>query len=65
MTMLPIARILLRYASGALVSAGAISPQLGQGLAANENVAMIAAGLLGFAVSEFGYMMAKRRGGAT
>ncbi|WP_108257901.1 hypothetical protein [Mangrovicoccus ximenensis] len=65
MNMLPIARILLRYASGALVSAGAVSPQLGTGIAASENAAMIAAGLMGFAVTELGYLLAKRRGGAT
>ncbi|WP_138471420.1 hypothetical protein [Poseidonocella sp. HB161398] len=65
MYMLPIARILLRYLSGAAVSLGLLSPQLGTGILASEESAMIVAGLLGIGVTEAGYYIAKRRGGAT
>ncbi|MBE3639096.1 hypothetical protein [Mangrovicoccus algicola] len=65
MTILPLIRILLRYGSGALVSAGLLTPRLGGQLAASDEAAMIAAGLLGVLATELGYLRARRTGGAT
>ena len=61
---LTIARIILRYAAGALAGAGLFSHDLGITIGMDEDVAvLLAAGLS--AVAELAYIHAKRKGWAT
>lgn len=60
----PIARILLRYISGALVTYGIFSAETGTQIAADPDlVLLIGAGIGG--ITEIGYVIAKRMGWAT
>lgn len=59
-----IARIVLRYAAGALVAAGYMDADLGNQIGADPDVLIILGGVLGASV-ELAYAFAKRRGWAT
>lgn len=59
-----IARILLRYAAGALVAAGYMDADLGNQIGADPDILMIVGAALGVAV-ELAFAFAKRRGWAT
>lgn len=59
-----IARILLRYAAGALVAAGYLDADLGNQIGADPDILMIVGAALGVAV-ELAFAFAKRRGWAT
>lgn len=59
-----IARIVLRYAAGALVAAGYLDADLGNQLGADPDVLIIVGGALGICV-ELAYAFAKKRGWAT
>lgn len=63
--MIPvIARIFLRYASGALVAYGVIPHEVGAELAMDQEVALILGGVIGAATEGF-YAFAKRKGWTT
>lgn len=65
MELIPvIARILLRYLSGALVAYGIIPVEAGAELAMDQEVALVIGAAIG-AVTEALYTLAKRTGGAT
>lgn len=64
MHYLPIARILLRYVVGALVSYGLIGAETGEFLAVDPDLALVVAGIMSAAV-EGGYALAKRNDGET
>ncbi|WP_421578631.1 hypothetical protein [Shinella sp. M31] len=59
-----IARIVLRYAAGALVAAGYLDADLGTQIGADPDVLIILGGALGICV-ELAYAFAKKRGWAT
>ena len=59
-----IARIVLRYLSGALVAYGFIPHEVGAELALDPDLALIIGAAIG-AVTEAAYALAKRNGGAT
>lgn len=59
-----IARIILRYAAGALVAAGYLDAELGQQIGADPDLLIIVGGALGIGV-ELAYAFAKKRGWAT
>lgn len=64
----PIARIILRYLSGFLVSYGLLSPDMGSEFAVDPdliNVLVIALGAIAGAATEFYYWLAKRYGWPT
>jgi hypothetical protein len=61
---LVIARIVLRYLAGALVTLGYIERQLGAEIATDPDLLMLVGAGIGVIV-EAGYAFAKRRGGAT
>ena len=63
--MIPVlARIILRYASGALVAYGVIPHEAGAELAMDQELALILGSVIGVATEGF-YAFAKRRGWAT
>ena len=63
--MIPVlARIILRYASGALVTYGLIPHEVGAELAMDQELALILGGVIG-AATEGVYAFAKRKGWAT
>ena len=55
------ARILLRYASGALVAYGYLEKQVGGQIAADPDLVMALGALIGISVEGF-YAVAKRKG---
>lgn len=59
-----IARIVLRYAAGALVAAGYLNADLGNQIGADPDLLIILGGALGICV-ELAYAFAKKRGWAT
>jgi preprotein translocase subunit Sec61beta len=59
-----LARILLRYAAGALVTWGIVAPEDAQILAMDPDLAILVGAGLG-AVVEAAYAIARRNGGAT
>lgn len=59
-----VARILLRYAAGALVAAGYFDADLGNQISVDPDILMIVGSVLGIGV-ELAYAFAKRRGWAT
>lgn len=63
--MIPVlARIILRYASGALVAYGLIPQEVGADLAMDQEIALILGGVIG-AMTEGFYAFAKRKGWTT
>ena len=64
MNVAVISRIIARYLSGALVSYGAISPEVGANLAIDPDVALVLGAIIG-AATEGIYTWAKKRGWAT
>lgn len=60
----PIARILLRYISGALVAYGLIGEGVGNQIATDPDLAILVGAGVGLMV-ELGYVTAKRLGWAT
>lgn len=65
MDLIPvIVRIVLRYASGALVAYGVIPQEAGAELAVDPDIALIVGAALGAVVEGF-YAVAKMRGGKT
>lgn len=59
-----IARIVLRYAAGALVAAGYLNADLGNQIGTDPDLLIILGGALGICV-ELAYAFAKKRGWAT
>jgi hypothetical protein len=59
-----IARIVLRYAAGALVAYGLINPGLGDQIAVDPDLALVLGGLIG-AATEAAYVWVSKRGGQT
>jgi hypothetical protein len=57
-------RIFARYASGALVSYGVVSPEVGAELAMDPDVALVLGAIIG-AATEWAYAFAKARGWTT
>lgn len=57
--ILEVTRILLRYASGILITKGILAPEVGATIFANPEVVQIVAGLLAGAVSEIGWLKTK------
>ena len=64
MTVAVISRIVARYLSGALVSYGAVSPEVGADLAMDPDVALVLGGIIG-AATEGIYAWARKMGWAT
>lgn len=64
MNYAPIARIILRYLSGAFVTYGLIGAETGEYLAVDPDLTLMLGGAIGAAV-EFAYAFAKKRGWAT
>ena len=65
MDLIPvIARIILRYASGALVAYGLIPQEVGAEIAMDPDVALVLGTAIG-AATEGAYAWAKSKGGAT
>lgn len=64
MNVLVISRIAARYLSGALVSYGAVSPEVGAKLAMDPDVALVLGAIISV-VTESVYAWAKRKGLAT
>jgi hypothetical protein len=65
MELIPvIARIILRYLSGALVAYGVIPHEVGADLAMDPEIALVLGSVLG-ALVEGAYALAKCKGGAT
>ncbi len=58
-----LARILLRYVSGALVAYGLIPHEVGADLAMDQDVALVVGAVLGAAAEGF-YAIARRKGWA-
>jgi hypothetical protein len=58
------ARIFARYASGALVSYGVVSPEMGAEMAMDPDVALVLGAIIG-AATEAVYAWAKKKGLAT
>jgi hypothetical protein len=59
-----IARIVLRYAAGALIAAGYLDPHMGRELGADPDLVMLLGAALGLAV-EGAYAVAKKLGWTT
>lgn len=59
-----LARIILRYLSGALVAYGIIPHEVGAELAMDPDLALIVGAAVG-AITEAAYAITKRKGGAT
>lgn len=59
--ILEVTRILLRYASGILITKGILAPEVGATIFANPEVVQIVAGLLAGAVSEIGWLKTKMK----
>ena len=64
MNIAVISRIIARYLSGALVSYGAVSPEVGADLAMDPDVALVLGAIIG-AATEGIYTWAKKMGYAT
>ena len=64
MNWAPIARIIIRYVSGAIATAGYLSPELAAQISTDQDVIMMVGLGLG-ALSEIWYTWAKTRKGAT
>jgi len=65
MDLIPVlARILLRYVSGAMVAYGLIPQEVGAEAAMDPDLALVVGTALGAAVEVF-YTVAKKKGGAT
>lgn len=64
MNVAVVSRIIARYLSGALVSYGAVSPEVGADLAMDPDVALVLGAIIG-AATEGIYTWAKKRGYAT
>lgn len=63
--MIPVlARIILRYASGALVAYGLIPQEVGADLAMDQELALLLGAAIGVATEAF-YAFAKRKGWTT
>lgn len=59
-----LARIIMRYLSGALVAYGVIPHDVGADLAINPDIALVVGATIA-AITEAVYAIAKRKGGAT